>query len=528
MKVIIVGGGYAGLSAAHMLVSTNQEIEVHLYESDNKIGGQAGTMLGEHCYVEYSWRVFFGSYFNLWSIMKDIGVMNNFETTRNVCTYEKDTNENTQLNSPFKLFKHLVIQSPSIFLKICDLMCECKERLITEHDEIEAATYFNNNTFMRTLIGPYLGLEVTKTSLSALLNFLFNMIPTTTWVSNLPTYEAVFKPWLAYLKQKNVHFHLSTPIEEINYSDEKINYLVANQEQVFADNYIIACSLKPLNKLLRPSCQTFKNMRSMENFLQLYFSITVTFNELLKKDECDMFVLNKTPWLLFVDKKSQWNKTKVLKNCSPYVKQVWNIAVIDNAEGSLYSKILSDCTKEEATDEVLFQLKNSPYMKQLLGKTNLSDVIINVDIWKGFYNDSKSGNLRAMNPKFSPNLKSNTLIPRTQPADIPKNMFLAGYYVKSTMGGASMESSTETGLTAAQELLKQNNITSSVNVIPHNKKLLAYTFLLLPIICLDYVLYLLHIPSLNRIIPGIFLIIINFIFIIFVLYYLIKRLIFNK
>jgi len=524
MKVVIVGGGFAGLAAAHNLVAADQKMEVHVYESDDKVGGQAGTMKGEYCYIEYSWRVFFSSYSNLWAIMKDVGIMSHFERIGNVCTYEKNTNERTNIDSSsVSLMFKLMTQSPSVFLKICDLACQCKGRLLSEYDEIEAVAFFDNNTFLRTLIGPYLGLEVTKTSLSGLLKFMFSMAGTTGWHTTMPSYEAVFKPWVAYLTKKGVHFHVSTPVEEINYGTEKINYLVANQEQVIADEYIIACSLKPLNQLLRPSCLTFKNIRALEKSLQLYFSVTVTFNDKLKKDECDMFILNKTPWLLFVDKKTQWNKTNVLKHCDPKVLQVWNIAAIDNAKGLMYPKILSDCTKEEATEEVMFQLENSPYMKQLLGSTKLTDAVVNVELWPGFYNDEDTGNLRSANPKFSPNVHTNTLMPTTQPADIPKNMFLAGYYVKSTMGGASMESSTETGLNAAQALLKKHNIESSKPPIPHSKKLFAYTSLLLPVILVDYILYLLRIPPLTRVLPGVLLILLNFLFLIFIIYYVCKR-----
>jgi hypothetical protein len=55
-----------------------------------------------------------------------------------------------------------MLQSPATFLKICNLLCQCKGRLITE---IEAVKYLNDNLLLKSVIGPYLGLEVTKTSL---------------------------------------------------------------------------------------------------------------------------------------------------------------------------------------------------------------------------------------------------------------------------------------------------------------------------------------------------------------------------
>jgi uncharacterized protein with NAD-binding domain and iron-sulfur cluster len=83
-KVVIIGGGIAGLSAAHILCKYS-EFDISIYESESDIGGQARFMFGKFCYIEYSWRIFGKVYHNINKIIDQIGANNNFALLENPC-----------------------------------------------------------------------------------------------------------------------------------------------------------------------------------------------------------------------------------------------------------------------------------------------------------------------------------------------------------------------------------------------------------------------------------------------------------
>ena len=78
VKVIIIGGGIAGLAAATIL-TLYSPFQVHLYEREHSLGGQARSGLGEKCFIEYSWRIFGGSYANINYIISLLGIENKIE-----------------------------------------------------------------------------------------------------------------------------------------------------------------------------------------------------------------------------------------------------------------------------------------------------------------------------------------------------------------------------------------------------------------------------------------------------------------
>ena len=501
MKVVIIGGGIAGLSAAHMLLSSDEPIEIDIYESEDIVGGQASSRMGTLCYVEYCWRVFFHTYTNLKSIIKEMGIEGNFIHLHNCFIDRAAQVKPSIVNILAQCAKDKDWELIGRFAK---LLCECKARVIYDYDDVNANDYFKRNEFVRFVLGPYLGLDTTKVSLSSFLKFFFSMQNNAngrSQITEAPTQQALFEPWVRYLEGKGVRFHLSAALSKVNRTEaaDRIESVVIAGETVTADEYIFACSLKPLNKILEPTCPTFAKMRRLENGLQLYYAMNVNFSKETSADACGQITLIDTPWQLIINKKREW-KPDTLSKCHPSVKESWNIAAVDGLEGGLHKKVLSACSKEEAQSEILDQIQNSEYIQ------GLDLQILNVEDWPQFENDVK-GRLTVTNPKFSPNVGNLRSMPLTsQPDDIPRNMHLAGYYVTSTMGGASMESSCETGLQAAQNLLDAKGLKHSRTVKEHHDLCLAWG--LLPLVCVDYVLYKLKLPPLTNVVSPLVLILI--------------------
>ncbi len=102
VKIIIIGGGWGGLSVAHQLVK-KKNTEVILLDRNKFLGGQAASIKSLLCYVEYSWRVFFEDYKYVHKIVKDLNIKENFEYLKQVCfSIEGECVDMSKLNNkPF-------------------------------------------------------------------------------------------------------------------------------------------------------------------------------------------------------------------------------------------------------------------------------------------------------------------------------------------------------------------------------------------------------------------------------------------
>ena len=103
-----------------------------------------------------------------------------------------------------------------------------------------------------------------------------------------------------------------------------------------------------------------------------------------------------------------------------------------------------------------------------------------------------------------------------QPLELPKNLFLAGYYVKSTMGGASMEASCETGLNAG--LFIANKYRKKIKEFPIQHNVQYINPLTIGLVYFDKLLYKLKLPPLYKFVPAFLLIIIYLAILIYLLY----------
>jgi len=527
-RIIIIGGGIAGLSAAHFLCDY-PDFEVIIFESQSDVGGQARSMFGKYCYIEYSWRIFGRVYHNINKIIDQIGANNNFAFLENPCIVNSSSVYYGGL-SYLNLAK-IVIKNANYALinKIADIATISKERAINAYDDINAYEYFNRDPIIQSIMGPFLGMDANKLSLSGYYKNVISTCDTTqykftpdnTRISKHPTQESLFVPWIQYLKSKGVKIYTNTQITDIHIINNNIQSIsIQKNKIVVADEYIFTCSLKSINKIIS-NHDYFRTkpiqyaLTQLEKGLQLYYTINLYFSITLENVldlKCDEFVITDTPWKLIVQRKHLWNSdylNKCHKN-NTRIKDVFNIGFLDYNKGVLYNKILSDCSKEEAIQEGIYQFKSSQFVKDIFlqYKTTFDETFVGYEDWYEFRNNDKK-QLISDNPKFSTNTGLLQYMPTTaQPDDVPKNMFLGGYYVQSTMGGVSMEASCETGLCAGLAVAQKYN-TQIIDYPKYHQN--EYITSMTKGLCyLDKLLYQHNLPKISEFIPSTVLILLYF------------------
>jgi uncharacterized protein with NAD-binding domain and iron-sulfur cluster len=543
VKIVIIGGGISGLSAATFLCD-NPNINVEIYEKENELGGQASSMYNDNCNIEHSWRVFGRSYHNIWYIFNNIlHICDNFTTLKKNCLITNDVISNGSPDAVNLLSQILNTTKFQNYYKLFDFLFLCKNRVVDSYDNVNAFEYFDKNDVIKSILGPMQGLEAIKLSISSTFKNMYQIMdtkeysfsPNGTQITNMPTNDAVFNYWEKYLLRKNIRIHKSHSLQDIYIENNEIKYVVINSQKIYADEFIFACSLKPLNKILenKYNCPTFQNMKKLEQNLQLYFTINMYFNKKLNMT-CDNIILLKESWQPIIQRKIFWPQ-KIIDNCKlnkSQVKEIWNVGFLDYQKGS-NNKILRDCSLEEAVNEGLLQIKENKYILNIMKENGVSfnEVYLGYDIWHQFKNGSENfpanymnvsnqPKLSDLNPKFSVNEGTMQYMPESQPTDIPRNMYLSGYYVNSTYGGASMEASCETGLVCAKTVLDKYNVKNdTILPIKHTNDRLLNSLLLLPFIKLDEILYNNGLPPITNYINSFYLLLsIVVLFMIFIFY----------
>jgi uncharacterized protein with NAD-binding domain and iron-sulfur cluster len=98
MKIIIIGGGISGLSAATILADI-PNIDISIYEKEDQLGGQAASLYSKTCNIEYSWRIYGAMYHNLLYIFENkLKILDNFKKIENNCFIEKDKKSDSHLD----------------------------------------------------------------------------------------------------------------------------------------------------------------------------------------------------------------------------------------------------------------------------------------------------------------------------------------------------------------------------------------------------------------------------------------------
>lgn len=522
-KIIIVGGGIGGLSCATALAETGR-FDVSIYES-NIIGGQASSKNSEKCNTEISWRIVGESYANFKKILIDLDILKNLYPL-----HKSDACINNKLLSPafhplLAAFQNCNYQQINKMIQVLFLS---KERAINEYHDVVASDYYKSY-LMDIVVGPYFGLEPQKVTLSAFYKNLFGVHnktygPKFIHVTKYPTNDSIFNPWRDYLESKGVKI----------YEYKQLNSIITNKKghithlnidnTVFKPNEIVlACSVSSLYKIFKKNTTLVRNpiihkLNKLQDGNQFYISVNFYWKKpIIKNRECHIYTFV-DGWMPIILKRFI-NTNYVKENCKDEIKEVWNIGVADYLLGNYVKKYTSQCTFEEIVYEIKMNLINSEHFKDYLDLQNNSweDLFYDYEFDDRYYKKTPNTLKFSINEGIEKNLLNN------KETSLGDNVYFSAFYVKNTVGGASMETSCEIGLTTADLICKKYNIVSPRK--PVYKTNTTITPLTYPFVKLDSLLYKLNLPPITDYIHPVILLISYLVIILAIGIYLIKAIV---
>lgn len=487
-KVVIIGGGVAGLSAAHELIKRGFHVEI--YEAAKCIGGKArsvdvpgsGKNGRKHLPGEHGFRFFPRFYKHVTATMKDIpftgntnGVFGNLVETTQIKLARFDKPPVTmpaRFPKSLREFKKylddslgsdlgLTQQDKSDFaLKIWELLTSCDDRRKNEYERIGWWEFLDSDQhslayqtifskgLTRTLVAAKAETASTKTGGNIFLQLMFDVaLPgvSSDRILNAPTNDAWLNPWFNHLIKKGVTFNLNSPTTSIQCKDNKISNITVCEngfyKTVVADYYLFAVPVEVMANLLNDNMiiadPTLANIKTLSasvswmNGTQFYLTEDVQIGN-------GHVIYVDTPWALTsISQKQFWPGVDLTQYGDGKVKGILSIDISDwDAHGILYNKTAKECSKEEIIKEIWEQLKKSLNTdgNVVLKDEMLHDWYLDSDIEFEIPKKNKE-------PLLVNTINSWDLRPYAY-TRIP-NLFLASDYVKTCTDLATMEGANE-------------------------------------------------------------------------------------
>jgi 15-cis-phytoene desaturase len=502
-KIIILGGGIGGLSAAHELITRGFDVTV--YEAKNIAGGKARSMPvinsgkngkkdlpGEH-----GFRFFPRFYKHITATLKEIpyknnknGVLDNLvETSRiQMARFDKSpvfmpARFPRSLQEFIEILEEgldaglgLTSAEKALFAgKIWQLITSCKQRRKHEYERIswwefldadrQSITYQNvlARGLTRTLVAAKAEVASTKTGGDIFIQLLFDIAKPGISCDRVmcgPSNDIWIDPWVEFLKAKGAKYILNAKVVSFNCADHKIESVTISENgqeyQVQGDYYISAVPVEIMAKLLNddlikidPSLDYIKTLStnvSWMNGTQLYLSENIDFIP-------GHTIYIDSPWALTsIYQCPFWKNFDVTQYGDGKVKGILSIDISDwNTPGIIYNKTARECTKEEIIKEVWEQLKKSLNVngKVILKDEQLHTWFIDPDI---IFEIPR----RNEEPLLVNSTNSWDLRPYAY-TGVP-NLFLASDYVKTNTDLATMEGANEAARRAANSIIDASGV----------------------------------------------------------------------
>jgi uncharacterized protein with NAD-binding domain and iron-sulfur cluster len=516
-KVVIIGGGVAGMSAAHELMERGFEVEV--YESKKHYpGGKARSVdvpgtnqpnPDKYLPGEHGFRFFPGFYKHLPDTMKRIpyndssgkkmNVTDNLvETNRmRIARYGKPSIE-TISNFP-QSFKDLKFALHSIHadtgltdeekhhfaLKLWQLMTSCWDRRANDYERLGWWEFTDADKFpppsqyqtlltegiTRTLVAANARYASTKTDGDIILQMIFNItnpLLHADRVLNGPTNERWLYPWLDYLRKSGVKYTFHQQAEKIEFDpatklisgvwlrnkDDNSTY------RVTGDYYILATPVEVAAELISDDMikwdQTLNGIRELAPSTAWMTGIQFYLNEEVDVVHGHCMYVD-TQWALTSISQLQfWKNYDIENRCNGKVKGILSVDVSNWTNEGFNRKKAENCTREEIKDEIWTQLKKSLNVdgKEVLRDDMIVDWYLDKDI------HLVQPHLEANREPFLVN-RVDTWCKRPEAYTNIDNFFLASDYVRTFTDLATMEAANEAARRAVNCILDRSGSDAS-------------------------------------------------------------------
>lgn len=488
-KVIILGGGIGGLTAAHELSKYPDIFDVTIIERNKHLGGQAAETIDKHTsrHTALCWHAISSYYTYFLNVMDEIigtdelKVISHLKPVNNFIYAMDGANYNEKNNSfvtrglrefryGFKqLYKKDIPLNDLIKLCIIHLRAQtmCEEKM-KEYDAILWKDYISDlspevKRWVLDSTSIYLGMDYNKLSTHFMFNIMRNknksskLDPQYTFYSfDGSMYDVLFKPWKHFLENRGVTFLLEHEVSKIyhigNLTTISSIDVIAHggvKEVHTANIFINAMDTKNLSALypeILTSKSDFDQLHENSKQLQMHVLYYLPYRLQPIGSDSTVVILPDSPWFLMIRiEGTLWElKTNDLLSCG--------IGMFDVL--GLNGKCASMCTREEIAQECWNQICNSQHNLKLKSK------MPEWNIWDSYKFDEHELRLTTYEPKFSNNI--NTL--RFRPDIIDKhihNLYHATAYVKTQTNVYNMESAAEAGIECVKSILLKSNIIQS-------------------------------------------------------------------
>jgi uncharacterized protein with NAD-binding domain and iron-sulfur cluster len=502
-RVIVIGGGVAGLTVAHELA--DRGFAVSIYEARRDFGGKArsqpvpgtGTNGRRDLPGEHGFRFYPRFYRHVTDQMARIPV-----GERTVADFLRPTTEaaialidddtwyrfsRKRLTTPYSVLETIEVffqnldfdaQDVAVFgAKLLQFATASEARRLAEYERLSwwqflaaehASEKFQNQ--LRGIPRMMVAMDSMRGSartigvitLQLLRDFAFSGMQNDRTLGG-PTTQIWIDPWLAHLRGKGVELHGGAPAAGLDIEGGRIaGVRLPGGERVTGDFYVLAVPLEAAIALispelggLDPQLEALRGqapdalvswMCGIQYFL--YEDVPLVRGHLFFPD---------SPWALTAVSQPQfWRDLGVFRRLYGD-GSVGGLISVDISEwdtpGKLIPKPAKECSRQEIADEVWWQLKAA------LNGAAEGDTILTDDILHSWHLDDDLD----LNPGIAPAANSSRLLVhppgswslRPEAACLVPNLALAGDYVRTHTNIASMEGACEAGRRAANVVLER-------------------------------------------------------------------------